>query len=302
MTQTPFRASLILLATSLIWGTAFVAQKSAMSHIGPYWFVAVRYLIASLVMLPFMILPHYNRPSSLTDWGSGILFGFLLFCGSQLQQVALLYTSVANAGFITGLYVVLVPVFGIFFGIFPSTGVWIGAFFSMIGLYCLSVPDLSALSFASLNKGDLLILVSTIFWILHVSFLSGPLGKRLSVVRLAGCQFLVCTILGFIAAFFQESVSFMNIRQAFWPIFYVAVFASCIAYSFQIIGQRYVPAAPSAIILSLEAVFAAIIAWFVLGESLNARSITGCAFMLCGLLIAQLWPLFRRTDRILKVK
>ena len=286
------RASLILLLTSMIWGSAFVAQKSAMQDLGPFWFVALRYGLSFLILLPFMFISKGEARPSFKDWTSGILLGCALTGGTMLQQYGIQFTSVANSGFISSLSVILVLVLGIFLGNFPRPGIWFGAILCMWGLSLITVPDLSALSFSTLNEGDVLMLLSTLFWVWHVTILSTGFGRRLPVFKLAGTQFFICAVLSTCVALLYEPFSLQDVWQALVPLLYAAIFSSCIGFSLQIIGQKHVPAAPAAIIFSLQAVFAALAAWFILGETMSMRSLIGCSLMLAGLIVAQLTSIF----------
>ncbi|MDR1827657.1 MAG: DMT family transporter [Methylobacteriaceae bacterium] len=291
MNAVALRSSLLLLLAAAIWGSAFVAQKDAAQHIGPLWFIAIRYCIASLVLLPFALHEKPEKKETLNMWGGGVLIALFLMAGSVLQQTGIPMTSVANAGFITGLYVAFIPVLGLLFGQIPKAAVWFGTALAVIGMYFLSVPDSSALTLATLNRGDLVILAATIFWAAHIMALSSSWGRRLTPIRLSETQFGCCAVMGLTLALLFEPFDLAATLKALPSLLFVAVFSSCIAFSLQITGQRHVPAAPAAIILSLEAVFAALAGWVMLGEALTPRGFLGAAMMLAGVLATQLAPL-----------
>ena len=297
MNSTTLRASGLLLLASFIWGTAFAAQKSAMEHIGPFWFTALRFIVASILLLPFALREKQYKPTTPGDWSIGLLVGLLMTFGMNLQQYGIQFTSVTNSGFITGSSVVLVPIIGLFFGIRPSRAVWLGVCLVFVGMYFLSVP--SGISFsaetASLNKGDVLTFLCAIFWAFQVLTLSSPLGRRLTPFRLCEVQFMVTAFLSTIVALCLESLSFTGIKEAFVPFLYASVFSATIAFVLQILAQRHIPAATSVIIISLESVFAAFAGWVIFEEILDMRGWIGCILMLSGLLISQLRSLKEKT-------
>jgi drug/metabolite transporter (DMT)-like permease len=211
----------------------------------------------------------------------GILLGLILFAGASFQQVGIVYTTAGNAGFITGLYVILVPVFGIFSGQKASWNLWIGALFALVGLYFLSVTENFAIS-----RGDMLVVICAVFWAIHVLY-TGWLSPRMSAIKLAITQFAVCSILSFISAVLFEKIDFSGIYQAIWPILYGGILSVGIAYTLQIVGQKKAPPAHAAIIMSLEAVFAVIGGVLILSETMTDRKWLGCGLMLLGMVMAQ---------------
>ena len=210
-----------------------------------------------------------------------ILLGLILFAGATFQQAGIVYTSAGNAGFITGLYVILVPVFGIFSGQRAGVNLWGGAIIATIGLYFLSVTE----SF-TMSKGDLLVLTGSVFWAVHVLY-TGWLSPRTSVLRLAITQYTVCAVLSMISAFIFESNTFAGIYQAAIPLLYGGFLSVGVAFTLQIIGQKKAPPAHTAIILSFEAVFAVIGGVMILAETMTERKWIGCALMLTGMVLAQ---------------
>lgn len=279
-------ANLLLLLTAAIWGFAFVAQRSGMEHVGPYAFNAVRFLIGGLVLVPFMLLTDRRRPATGGNrlsllWG-GILAGAILFAAATLQQTGIAFTTAGKAGFITSLYVVLVPILGLALGHRPSAAVWVGAALSTAGLYFLTIQGGFRMA-----PGDLLVLIGAFLWAIHV-LLIGRLSPGTDPVRLAFVQFMACAALSGIAALLLETTTIADLRAALVPILYAGVMSVGVGYTLQVVAQRHARPADAAIILSLEAVFAVVGGWVLLGEQLTARALFGCGLMLAGILISQL--------------
>lgn len=282
----------LLLLTAMIWGFAFVAQRLGMDYVGPFTFNGIRFALGCLVLLPLVVkssgpaaLPESIRPRLTRGQliGGASLTGLALFAGASLQQVGLVYTTAGNAGFITGLYVVIVPLLGLFWGQRPGAGTWIGAFLAAGGLYLLSVTASFTIAF-----GDLLELIGAFFWAGHVLII-GWLSPRTSPLRLAIFQYAACSVLSLAAAAVFEEITAAGIAGAFVPILYGGALSVGVAYTLQIVAQQSAHPAHAAILLSLEAAFAALGGWVLLGERLSVRGMTGCALMLAGMLLSQLW-------------
>ncbi len=289
MQSRTLRADLMLLATAAIWGFAFVAQRVGMNHVGPFTFNGVRFALGSLSLLPLVWLegrlsrtlrPRTAAAGGIAFWGP-ILAATALFLGASLQQVGLVYTTAGKAGFITGLYVVIVPIMGLLWRQRPDAGTWIGALLAAAGLYLLSVTEQFTIAF-----GDLLELAGAVFWAGHVLIL-GWLSPRLPVIRLACLQYAGCALLSLATALVSETVTLAGIMAAAVPILYGGLASVGIAYTLQVVAQKDAPPAHAAILLSLEAVFAALGGWLLLAETLSFRSMTGCALMLGGMLASQ---------------
>jgi drug/metabolite transporter (DMT)-like permease len=286
------QADWLLLLTAVIWGSAFVAQRVGMDHVGPFTFNGVRFTLGALVLLP---LAARKRPlvgpgrggaaagGNRTLLLGGGLAGVVLFTAAALQQAGLVYTTAGKAGFITGLYVIIVPIFGLLWGFRPGWGGWFGACLAVAGLYLLSVTEDFRLA-----PGDFLVLVSAFFWAVHVLVL-GWLSPRVRRLRLACIQFSVCALLSLGAAALFEPVTAQGLRGAAIPILYGGLLSVGVAYTLQVVAQRHAPPVHAAVILSLEAVFAAVAGWVLLGEVLDLRGFVGCGLMLSGMLAAQLW-------------
>jgi drug/metabolite transporter (DMT)-like permease len=283
------QADLLLLLVALIWGFGFVAQRVGMEHLGPYAFNGIRFLLGGLCLLPLALrrtsvsLVQKNRQIPLIKAGS--LAGAVLFIAATLQQVGLQYTTAGKAGFITGLYVVLVPMIGLFLHQRTTTGTWIGAVAATVGLYLLSVTE----DFR-IDPGDLLELIGALFWAGHVLVLS-YLSPRTVPVRLAMTQFLVCGALSLLTGFLLEPITLQAIMDAAVPILYGGVCSVGAGYTLQVVVQRKAHPSHAAILLSLESPFAALGGWLLLGEMLSIRALTGCGLMLTGMLLSQLWPM-----------
>lgn len=282
------RADGLLLLAALIWGAAFVAQRMGMDHVGPMTFNGVRFALGALVLAPFTLRdPGAGNPAAMSTRGAllgGLLAGLALFAGASFQQVGIMYTTAGNAGFITGLYVVIVPILGLFWRQRPGLGVWIGAALAAAGLYLLSVTGDFSIGF-----GDLLVLVCAFCFAGHVLII-GWLAPRIPALRLSVLQYACCAALSFLAAAFTEEIRLEGILDAALPILYGGLMSVGVAYTLQVVAQKDAPPAHASILLSLEGAFAALAGWALLGESMTTRGLTGCGLMLGGMLLAQLWP------------
>lgn len=278
-------ANLLLLLAAAIWGFGFVAQTLGMEHLSPFAFNGLRFLIGTFSLVPLVWLLHRQHKihvSTLKEFaiGSGVV-GVLLFAGASFQQVGLLYTTAANAGFITGLYIVLVPILGLALKHATGANTWVGCAIAALGLYFLSVKE-----GMSIGYGDALQLVGALFWALHILAVD-HFAKRISPVLLAMMQFLVCGVLSLMVSGLVEVTSLDGVLAAWGSLAYAGLISVGIAYTLQVLAQKHAHPAHAAIILSLETVFAAIGGIVFLGESLGIRALFGCALMLLGMLISQ---------------
>ncbi len=282
-----YKANFFLILTAVIWGSAFVAQRIGMGHIGPFTYNGIRFALGAAMLLP--VVRHWDDPSdrnkgfSGTVIPGGILAGVVMFAGASFQQIGLIYTTAGKAAFITGLYVVMIPMIGCFWGDKPGAGGWTGAIFAVTGLYLLSVTEDFTLA-----PGDLWELAGAFFWTAHVLILS-RLSPRVNPVRLACIQAAVCSFLSLVTAVFTETATFDGLIGAGVPILYGGLMSVGVAYTLQVVAQRDAPPVHAAIILSLEALFAAIAGWLILDEVLTFRALIGCILMLSGMMAAQLW-------------
>lgn len=283
MNTAAWRADALLLITAVIWGFAFVAQRVGMDYLGPFAFNAARFGLGCLSLLPLLLLfPKRTQRNPLALLSGSLIAGTLLFAGSTLQQTGLVYTTAGNAGFITGLYIVLVPLLGLLWGQSTHRFTWLGACLALAGLFLLSVGDDLTLAY-----GDLLELAGAFFWAGHVLAI-GWLSRRVDPIRLALGQFMVCFLLSLGSTLIWEDTDRHALEAAWLPIAYAGILSVGVAYTLQVVAQRRAPAAHAAIILSLEAVFAVLGGWLLLNEVLGPRGILGCTLMLAGMLLSQL--------------
>jgi drug/metabolite transporter (DMT)-like permease len=278
----------LLILTAAIWGFAFVAQRAGMAHVGPFTYTAVRFALGSLALVPLVLqrrsvsksLPA--EPARIHPVAAGLVAGAVLFGGAILQQLGLVTTTAGKAGFITGLYVVLVPLAGMLWGHRPGWLRWAGAVLAAAGLYLLGVTGAF-----TVDRGDLLVLAGALFWAAHVMLL-GYLSPRTDVVALACVQYAVCSLLSAAVIPLVERPTIATLVDAAVPILYGGLMSVGVAYTLQVVAQRRAPPAHAAILLSLESLFAGIGGWLVLGERLSPRGIAGCGLMLAGMLCTQL--------------
>ena len=280
------RADLTLLAVAVIWGSAFVVQRLAAVEVGVYLFNGLRFLVAALALAPMAISRRLTDPEmagvSRKSLPEVILLGLLLAAGAALQQAGLKYTTAGNAGFITGLYVVFIPLFlGLFWRQHVQRLTWLGALLAVIGLFMLSTGGRFRLSL-----GDALELAGAVFWALHV-ILIGRLVQRLDVLQIAVGQYLVCGLVSLSIGLVLEAQMLPALIDTWWAVAYTGLISVGLGYTLQAVGQRVAPPADAAIILSLEAVFAAMAGWLFLDERLGPVQLLGCGVMLLGMLLAQ---------------
>lgn len=291
---------ILLFLTALIWGVAFVAQSVAMDYIGPYTFNAVRSLLGGIVLVPCVFLFGGRKKADRTHGHTvdrpqdvligGVLCGFMLFLSTTLQQVGIQYTTVAKAGFITALYIILVPILGIFLKKQVSFQIWISVAIALTGLYLLCMQG----SF-SLGQGDLLVLLCSLCFALHILVID-HFTDRVSGVKLSCIQFFVSALLSSVLMFLFEKPALSEILAAWLPIVYGGVFSSGIAYTLQIIGQKGTDPTIASLILSLESVVSVLAGWILLGQALTPREIAGCLLMFGAIILAQVSPALKKTS------
>jgi drug/metabolite transporter (DMT)-like permease len=290
MNKRALRADILLLLTSCIWGFAFVAQRSGMEHMGPFTFNGIRFLLGSLSLLPLILLRRRSAPSAAAPRGPGLkslilsslLAGGCLFIAASLQQIGILYTSAGHSGFITGLYVVLVPVFGIFLGRKTGLPTWIGAVCTLGGMFFLSAAG----NAGALNRGDLITALGAVFWTFHVLVIDA-LVKKLDPLHLSSGQFFFCGLFSLIIALFSESFDLSKMTAGLIPLLYGGLCSVGIAYTLQVVAQKDAPPAHATIILCLEGCFAAIGGVLILSEPLGSWTLLGFILILSGMLITQ---------------
>jgi len=288
MKKQQLQSNILLLITAAIWGFAFVAQRVGAQYIGPFTFNGIRFALGGISLLPVLLLNNRHSDEKVkvtSDFRKvifyGIVAGTVLFIGSTLQQAGMKYTTAGKAAFITGLYIALVPILGLFIKQKVGISTWGGVILAVIGLYFLSIND----NF-SIGKGDLLEIIGSIFWALHILVIDHFL-KKADALKLSFVQILTCSILSLSAAFIFEDISFLGISQAIIPILYGGICSVGIAYTLQVVGQKHAKPSHAAIILSMESVFASLGGLIILKENLGARGYLGCLLMLSGMLLSQ---------------
>jgi drug/metabolite transporter (DMT)-like permease len=287
---------LCALLCTFIWGTTFIAQDTGMDNIGPFTFNAVRFFIGFLAITPLVFLFEIKKFKSefksdiKTFINLSFLIGLSLFLGSALQQVALLYTDVANAAFFTIFYVPMVPI--IIF-LFNRTSihwsVWPSVILCLIGGYLLT-------NFynATVRLGDSLVILGALFWSTHIIF-TGIIVKKYDLpLTLGAVQTLIVALFSFIIALIYEEFIYIEIMKEINSILYAGILSGGFAFVLQIYAQKNITPAPAAIIFSLEGVFATIAAWYILNQILDINNLLGCLFILIGVLLSQLLPLVKK--------
>ena len=285
------------LLCTFIWGTTFIAQDTGMDDIGPFTFNAVRFFVGFLAIIPLAILFEVKkfRLEFKIDFKTFLILSFLigvsLFLGSALQQVALLYTDVANAAFFTIFYVPMVPII-IYFYKRKSLhwSVWPSVILCLIGGYLLTnFQD------ATVRLGDSLVILGALFWSSHIIFTGIIVTKYNLPLTLGAIQTLIVALLSFIIGLVYEEFVIRNIMNEIDSILYAGILSGGFAFVLHIYAQKNITPAPAAIIFSLEGVFATIAAWFLLNQLLGINNLLGCFFILCGVLLSQLLPLMKKT-------
>lgn len=283
----------LLLMTAVVWGTGFVSQRKAMEGMQPFVFIALRFFLGCLVLLPVLIsrIPKTRSETKVAfDWKANVrnlvlpslICGLFLFAGTSVQQLGIMTTSATKAGFLTSLYLVIVPVLGLFVGKKVNLWVWIGVALAMAGVWFLSVGIEM-----NIQTGDILLIIGALFWALQILALD-HYTEKLDALGLAFGQFLTAAVLGTIVSMFFESGPLVTNASAWWSLLYSGIVAVGIGFTFQVLGQSKVDPALASLILSLEAVFALLGGMVLLGERLNGREWLGCAVMLAAVILVQL--------------
>ena len=302
MKKTEWKSPALLFLTAVVWGVAFVAQSVGMDYVGPFTFNCIRCLIGAVVLVPCIwFLDRWKQrpdsascgresagaPGGASDGGhallaGGICCGLALFVASNLQQIGIQYTTVGKAGFITALYIVMVPVFGIFLKKRAGIRVWVSVALAVAGLYLLCITDRLAL-----GKGDILVLLCAVVFAVHILVVD-HFSAKTDGVRMSCIQFLVCGLLSGACMLLTEHPEMRLILQAWQPILYAGVFSCGVGYTLQIVGQKGTDPTVASLILSLESVVSVLAGWLLLGQRLSVRELGGCALMFAAILLAQM--------------
>lgn len=297
MKANQLRNSFLLLITAIIWGVAFVAQSVAMDYIGGFTFTCSRSILGGFVLIPIIILfrdkeekidPKEAESCCLgiprIEWIGGICCGIALCAASNFQQYGVKYTTVGKAGFITALYVVIVPILGIFLKKRVSVCTWLSVGLSVIGLYMLCMTDGSF----ALSLGDSLVMICAFLFSVHILVIDhfSPLCNG---IRISCIQFFVCGILSAVLMFLFETPDWASVLEAWIPIAYAGIMSSGVAYTLQIVGQKDLNPTIASLIMCLESVVSAIAGWIILHQALSLKEIAGCCLMFAAIIIAQIW-------------
>lgn len=279
---------LALAFATVIWGSTFIAQSVGMDHIGPITFLAVRNALA----VPFLMLLAFLFDRKKSDywklwkdkklWLAGISCGLALFVAAALQQIGIVHTSASKSGFLTAMYIVLVPVLGLFLRKKPAANVWFSVALAVVGLYLLSCAGVS-----QINVGDILLLGCAFAFAVQI-ILIDKAGADLDGLRLNCIQSLVVAVISSLGMFLFEEPDFSAICISWLPISYAAILSTGVAYSLQIFGQKRLPPAPASLIMSLESVFAALSGWLILHERLTVWETLGCILVFAAVIISQI--------------
>lgn len=280
-------SSLLLFLAACIWGLAFVAQSVGMEYMGAYTFSCSRFLIGGTVLLPIVIF-KYNKKRTQTHVSfknalkGGLCCGLVLCVATLFQQFGIQYTTVGKAGFITTLYIIIVPIFGLFLHKRVQGKVWIAAMIAAVGLYMLCISE----GF-SIGKGDILVFVCAILFSIHILTID-YFSPRIDGVVLSCIQFYAAGIISIIGAFIFEKPAWNQLAAGAVPILYAGIMSSGVAYTLQIIGQKNLNPAIASLILSIESVISVLAGWVILGETLSAKELFGCLLVFAAVILAQL--------------
>lgn len=299
---------LLLLLAALIWGVAFVAQSVGMDYMGPFTFNGARFLMGSAVLVPVILFrrkkadpagggqARTDRSGAKENAGKAALMGGvccgLALCPAALfQQFGILYTTVGKAGFITTLYIILVPLAGIFMKKTPSSRIWMGAALAAFGFYLLCIKE----GF-SLSRGDALVFIGSVLFTVHILVID-HFSPKADGVELSCIQFLTAGVISSVLAFVFEKPELSALAEGIIPLAYAGILSSGVAYTLQVIGQRDTDPAVASLLLSMESVFSVLAGWMLLGQALSARELMGCALVFGAVILVQLPTGKRRLDK-----
>lgn len=279
---------LALSCGTLIWGAAFVAQSVGMDYIGPFTFQAVRCGLAVPFLLAVIAIVDVKAGCGLQQWKdprlwlTGALCGTALFIAAGLQQVGLVYTTAGKAGFITAMYIVLVPVIGLFLGKKAGITIWFSVILAVIGLYLLSCAGVS-----QINIGDICLMICAVAFAVQITLID-RLAGNLNGLKLNCIQSLVCSLLSAVVMLFTEDVQMGNILACWLPLCYAGILSMGVAYTLQIVGQKHLEPAPASLIMSMESVVAALSGWILLHEQMTVVEMIGCGMVFSAVILSQI--------------
>lgn len=291
------RGNILLFITAFIWGCAFVAQRTGMEYIGPLTFNGIRSFVGGFTLLIYLFIRNRlqknkkidqnsdkakNPPSKKFTFFCGLVCGICLFAGTTLQQMGMVYTTAGKAGFITALYIILVPLLGIFLGKKIRPVVWLGVLLALAGLYLLCVGE----DF-TVNKGDMLVLLCSFAFTIHITFVD-KVSQRIDGVVISCIQLFICGLISVPGMLLFEVIDWNLIMQCSIPILYAGVLSCGVAYTLQIVAQKYTEPTVASMIMSLESVFALLSGMIILKESIAPHEIIGCVVMFAAIILAQL--------------
>ena len=279
---------LLLLLVAFIWGSAFVAQSKGTEFVGPFTFNFVRYALGGMALIPIVLFQNRKKPRGEEQFNTikgGIVCGVFLFLGSTFQQMGVALTSAGKAGFITALYIVIVPLLGIVFGKKVPMKMWLCVGGAVAGFYLLCITEDFGIS-----KGDLLVLVCAFMFSLHIMMIDRFNERNVDGVKMSCIQFFTVSVLSFVFMIILEKPIYDSIINAAPEILYAGILSSGVAYTLQIIAQKHADPTAATLILSMESVFAALAGWAILNEALNGRQIAGCVLVMIALIMAQTIP------------
>ena len=294
------KSSLILLLTATIWGVAFVAQSVGMEYIGPFTFNAIRCVLGGLVLIPVILVlkkkketgaENQEKEDKKTLWAGGIACGVILCIASNLQQFGIMEASVGKSGFFTALYIVMIPVIGIFIGKRPGIKLWFCVALAVVGMYLLCMKDGSF----TIEWADIMLLLCArafSFHILVVDYFS----PKVDGVKMSCIQFFVCGVLSAVGMLFTETPDISNIQAAWLPLLYAGLLSCGVGYTLQIVGQKGINPVIASLIMSLESVISALAGWVILGQVLPPKEILGCVLMFVAIIITQIPIGNKKTD------
>lgn len=294
------KSSLILLLTATIWGVAFVAQSVGMEYIGPFTFNAIRCVLGGLVLIPVILVlkkkketgaENQEKEDKKTLWAGGIACGVILCIASNLQQFGIMEASVGKSGFFTALYIVMIPVIGIFIGKRPGIKLWFCVALAVVGMYLLCMKDGSF----TIERADIMLLLCALAFSFHILVVD-YFSPKVDGVKMSCIQFLVCGALSAVGMIFTETPDISNIQAAWLPLLYAGLLSCGVGYTLQIVGQKGINPVIASLIMSLESVISALAGWVILEQVLSLKEIIGCVLMFVAIIITQIPIGNKKTD------